>query len=213
MGLIIFGASGFARECLTWVLQSKQYNVKGFYSDDAKRGDKIFDYNVVNALPKHWNAHQFLVAVGDPAVRKYLWDKALAIGLKPCQPIINPSTVFGINVSCGPGTIICPGTVITTNVKIGAGVVINLNCTIGHDCEIGNFATISPGVNVSGNCKIGEFAYIGTGATLREKLVIESESTVGMGAVVIKNVPKGEVWVGNPARPMQKSLPGTENLN
>jgi sugar O-acyltransferase (sialic acid O-acetyltransferase NeuD family) len=207
MKLVILGAGGFAREALGWVLQScPQYNHITFYDRNSNGKEHIFAYPVVNRLDFEWmRGLNFLPAVGDPSLRKGLYEMAVAHGLVPCHPIVHPSVVTGLQVEVGLGSIICPGSVLTTNIKIGKGFLGNLNTTVGHDAQLGDFVTLNPGVSVSGNCQIGDRVLIGTGAVLREKIKIASDSTIGMGAVVIKDCVTG-TYIGNPARPLTKIL-------
>ena len=59
-------------------------------------------------------------------------------------------------------------------------------------------------VTVAGLVTIGEGAYLGAGALVREGLSVGAWSLVGMGAVVLSDVPSGEVWVGHPARRLRQ---------
>lgn len=197
--LVILGAGGFAREAFSW-LPHDHYQVEAFYSDKAEQGQNLFGVPVLADLEPFRGA-EFLIAVGDPQVKVKLHNLAASRhGLKLCDPIIHPTAVVGWDCRVGRGSIVCPQAVLTTNVELGLGVLVNLGVTIGHDSEIFDFATLSPGANVSGNCKVGQQAYIGTNACLREGIGVEAFATVGMGAVVVKNVPRGTTWVGNPAR-------------
>jgi acetyltransferase-like isoleucine patch superfamily enzyme len=45
-------------------------------------------------------------------------------------------------------------------------------------------------------------ASIGAGAVILPGLTIGEGAMIGAGAVVTRNVPPGETWVGNPARPL-----------
>jgi galactoside O-acetyltransferase len=47
---------------------------------------------------------------------------------------------------------------------------------------------------------IGPRAFIGAGAIILPGVAIGEGAVIGAGSVVTKNVPSGEVWVGNPAR-------------
>lgn len=47
-------------------------------------------------------------------------------------------------------------------------------------------------------------ASIGMGALIGPGLEIGEGAIIGMGAVVTKNVPQGEIWVGNPAHTIDK---------
>ncbi len=57
---------------------------------------------------------------------------------------------------------------------------------------------------IGGSTKIGEGAWIAPGASLRDNITIGKFATVGLGAVVTKNIPDGETWVGNPAKKFDK---------
>jgi len=46
-------------------------------------------------------------------------------------------------------------------------------------------------------------AMIGTKAIIMPGVTVGEKAIVGAGAVVTKNVPPGEVWVGNPARKLR----------
>lgn len=104
---------------------------------------------------------------------------------------------------------------IGSNVRIEDNVVINRgylrntilsdNVRVGTMTWIGNGAYISEGVilgqsvTVAGSVTIGENTSIWGNAALRDGIVIGKDSVIGMGAVVIADVPDGELWVGNPA--------------
>ena len=98
--------------------------------------------------------------------------------------------------------------------------------TIGENCQIEAMAFIPNGVTIEDNVFIGpgvvftndptldtpredwkptatlvkRGAKIGANATIRAGVVIGENSIVGCGSVVLKNVPNGEIWVGNSAR-------------
>ena len=48
--------------------------------------------------------------------------------------------------------------------------------------------------------KICKGATIGAGATILPGLTIGENAMVGAGSVVTKDIPAGELWIGNPAR-------------
>jgi UDP-N-acetylglucosamine acyltransferase len=71
---------------------------------------------------------------------------------------------------------------------------------VGHDARIGMSCEIAPLTSVGGEVEIGDRVKIGQGVTIKPRIIIGSDAVIGMGAVVTKNVPAGETWVGNPAR-------------
>jgi acetyltransferase-like isoleucine patch superfamily enzyme len=56
------------------------------------------------------------------------------------------------------------------------------------------------GTVIGGSTEIGDNCYLGIGCMIKNKVKIGNNVTVGMGAVVLKDIPDGETWIGNPAR-------------
>ena len=82
---------------------------------------------------------------------------------------------------------------------IGDYTKINNLCHIAHNNIVGKNVVIGAGVNISGGNVIEDDCWIAPGSSIRGYLHIAKGSTIGMGAVVVKDVPPCEVWVGNPA--------------
>lgn len=115
---------------------------------------------------------------------------------------------------------------------IGKTTRIGHFCDIGHadigeHCKIQCHVSIPPGWKIEDNVFIGpgvrfandkhpkatgdweicgglikKGASIGMGALIGSGVTIGENAVVGMGAVVLKDVPDGETWVGNPAKPI-----------
>jgi sugar O-acyltransferase (sialic acid O-acetyltransferase NeuD family) len=111
-----------------------------------------------------------------------------------------PPSFYKAHFSIGEGSVICSGVSGTVNVTIGKYVNVNLNCTLGHDCVIEDYVNLTPDVNVSGYVRIKEGANIGCGAVLLPDVIIGKRAIVGAGAVVTKDIPDNQVWIGTPAK-------------
>lgn len=70
---------------------------------------------------------------------------------------------------------------------------------VGHDAIIGEGCEIAPLTSVGGHVEIGDRVKVGQGATFKPYVKVGADARIGMGAVVTKDVPAGETWVGNPA--------------
>jgi sugar O-acyltransferase (sialic acid O-acetyltransferase NeuD family) len=197
--LIILGAGGFAREVYHWI-DRRIYDPIAFYVDDESdhHHHSGLRLPLIRTFEGFKDTH-FIAAVGDSSGRQLLSKKASFAGLRPCDPIIHSSAVIG-EAKMGRNIIVCPGSVITSNVFLSNGVLVNLNCTIGHDVIVDEYATLSPGVNISGNTRIGVRAYLGTNSSVRERVRVGNDCILGMGAVLVKDMPDGELWTGVPAR-------------
>jgi acetyltransferase-like isoleucine patch superfamily enzyme len=103
------------------------------------------------------------------------------------------------------------GVVATTEVQLGAHLGVMPQAVFTHDDRLDDFVTVAAGARVSGAVHVGEGAYLGAGCLIRESRSVGAWALVGMGAVVTRDVPAGEVWVGNPARfvrPVERSGAG-----
>jgi acetyltransferase-like isoleucine patch superfamily enzyme len=74
-----------------------------------------------------------------------------------------------------------------------------------HDDVVHDYATITSGVRLGGDVTVAQGAYIGAGALIREGVTVGAWAQVGLGSVVLRDVPPGQVWVGNPARFLRTS--------
>ncbi len=83
---------------------------------------------------------------------------------------------------------------------IGRGTKIGALCNIGHNTIIGQNCIFACNNITSGSSVVGDEVFLGVGAMIKVGVTIGSKVTLGMGAIVTKNVPDNETWVGNPAR-------------
>jgi acetyltransferase-like isoleucine patch superfamily enzyme len=82
------------------------------------------------------------------------------------------------------------------------------NSVLTHDDHIADIVTLASGVLIGGGVRVDTGAYLGAGCIVREGLTIGASALIGMGSVVTRDVPADEVWVGNPARPLELAEPG-----
>ena len=154
----------------------------------------------VEAVADHPDA-RLLVCVASPT--RNVARKALAARLGPPErfaTVVHPAATVSRSTVLGPDTIVLAGTVTTADVGIGAHVIAMPGVILTHDDVVEDFATFGSGARLGGRAHVGEGAYIGSGAAIREDRTIGAWSVIGMGAVVTKDVPPREVWVGSPAR-------------
>jgi len=133
----------------------------------------------------------------------YGFGFALAEG-KPTIRIPHVGGVLiGKNVEIGAVSTVCAGTIDPTVVE--DGVKIDDHVHVAHNCHIEEGAILTTSVALSGSVRIGRGAWLGPNCTVLQKLRIGANSLVGIGAVVMKSVPDGTTFFGNPAGPMGKT--------
>lgn len=204
--MLVVGAKGFAKEILEVLHRNNQTENLVFYDDvSTDIPDKVYDLfpiltNLTEAqayLQKTDN--RFTIAIGNPVLRRLLYDKFIAIGGDFTSTICPHTAIGTFGNQIASGCNIMTGTIITNGITIEKGVLINLNCSISHDSHIQEFTEISPGVNITGHCKIGSYTTIGTNATILPKVTIGKNVIVAAGAVVTKDLPDNCMAAGVPA--------------
>jgi acyl-[acyl carrier protein]--UDP-N-acetylglucosamine O-acyltransferase len=84
--------------------------------------------------------------------------------------------------------------------EIGDRAWLMKHSHVGHDAVIGAGAEIAPGAVICGHAEIGADVKVGVNASVLPFVKVGAGARIGAGAVVIADVPAGEVWAGNPAR-------------
>ncbi|GGF08356.1 Acetyltransferase (isoleucine patch superfamily) [Chishuiella changwenlii] len=110
-----------------------------------------------------------------------------------CQVFIENDVIIGDNVTIKPGVQIWDGVTLEDNVFIGP------NVTFTNDLfpKSKQYPTSFEKTVIKKGASIGANATILAGITIGENVLI------GAGSVVTKNVPDGEIWIGNPAKFMK----------
>lgn len=193
----LIGAGGFANEVRAHM---KDFGMPCFVDEEYYSPNNQNIFSIKSFDP---SIYLVLVAVGDSSARKKIVERL------PSETryftYIHPSAqIIGNDVEIGEGSIVCAGAIITTNCVLGKHTHINLMTTVGHDCRIGDFFTTAPGAKISGNCTIGNSVYIGTNASIRQKIKICDDVTIGLNSGVVKNIEKPGIYIGSPARILEK---------
>lgn len=130
------------------------------------------------------------------------FDCGYGVVLRDCQigdnvriwshSTVDPGAIIGNNCRFHNHTYICQGAIIEDNVFFGPGVVLcNDKYPPRFDPELWDPPVIRKGAILGANVTICPGVIIGIGVM------------IGAGSVVTKDVPDGEVWVGNPARKLR----------
>ena len=199
--LILYGAGGHAAVVLD-ALGAVAVRVADGNASLAGRSllGHLVDAPVV---PEDLPGSRFHVAIGDNAVRARLWAAIAAAGGSP-ETIIHRAASVSAFAAIKPGCFVAAQTVIASRASLGEGSIVNHGAVIDHDCRVGQFSHIAPNATLGGSVTIGNGTLVGAGATVLPGMIIGACATIGAGAVVNRDVPDGEVWIGIPANRKKK---------
>jgi sugar O-acyltransferase (sialic acid O-acetyltransferase NeuD family) len=209
--LVLVAASGLAREVLAVERSLGRYSGFLFLDDDPRTwGSRIADAPVVGGLDRlrDLGDHDVLVCAGRGRARRALVERARELGVSDDRwaTVRHPSVDVPESCSVGAGSILLAQVAMTSDVRVGRHVVAMPNATLTHDDVVADYATLCAGVSLGGGVRVGEAAYVGMNAGVREGLTIGSDAVLGMGAVLVRDLPAGETWLGVPASPVRSPL-------
>ncbi len=204
--MIILGAKGFAKEVLEVLHQLSQLENLVFYDDVNKDIPKFLyeQFPVLRTIDEASDYfktvdNRFTIGIGNPVLRKRLYDKFTTIGGEFTSVISPFANVGHFGSIIEKGCNIMTGAILSNDIYIKKGVIVYFNTLITHDCKIGEFVELSPGAKVLGRVEIGDFSIIGSNATILPDVKIGRNVVVGAGSVVTKDVPDNCLVVGIPA--------------
>ena len=131
--------------------------------------------------------------------------------------IIDDFAVIGSGCTIGNNCKIHHFTHIDNKVRIGNNVKIQDHVMIPHGVTLEDGVFVGPSVAFSNDkyprskeyghtlpTLVKRGATIGAGCTVLCGITIGEKAMIGAGSVVTKDVPAGELWVGNPAKFVRK---------
>lgn len=210
--VVIFGADTFgslARHCLT---HDAGRQVAAFTVDAAYvSGDKHDGLPLVpfEHLPERFPPEDYdiLLALGYTrmnALRQERLARAHAIGYQATSYVSSRSSVW-LDTPILDNTCIYEHSILQSYVTLGENVIVRAGANIGHHGRIGSHCFIASGVVTGGRVKMGERCFIGLGAVIRDGVTLGPRCFIGAGAVVLADTEPDSVYVGNPARKLDKN--------
>ena len=105
------------------------------------------------------------------------------------------------NVSIGANTCIDRGMLGDT--VIGEGTKIDNMSHIGHNTQVGRHVIMAAYAGISGSVKIGDGVHMGGRVGIMDHVEIGAGARLAIGALAMQDVPSGQTWAGNPAKPLK----------
>jgi sugar O-acyltransferase (sialic acid O-acetyltransferase NeuD family) len=210
--LIIVGDGEFAEIAYEYFTYDSPYEVVAFSVErDYLNKNELFDLPVVplEELDELFDTEIFKVFVAVTytqlnRVRTRLYNEIKKKGFSLASYISSNAFVWN-NVEIGENCFIFENNVLQYRVKIGNNVVMWSGNHIGHGTRILDNCFLSSHAVISGECVVGESCFIGVNSTFSDHLTIARDCIIGAAANMIKDTEEAGIYVGNPAKRMEKS--------
>jgi sugar O-acyltransferase (sialic acid O-acetyltransferase NeuD family) len=210
--MIIIGDSAFAQIAFEYFSYDSPYEVVAFSVEkNFLKREELFGLPVVpfEELENRYSPNEYKVFVAIAynqfnRVRERLYNEVKKKGYSTTSYVSSKAFIWR-NVEIGENCFIFEDNTIQPWVKIGNNVIIWSGNHIGHHSVIKDHCFISSHVVISGFCEIGEYCFLGVNSTIIENVKIAKNCLIGAGAIVLKDTKEGKIYVGNPAKPFEKS--------
>ena len=204
----IIGAGHLGQQIAHYAISDNHYDEVVFF-DDYEKSHKIKNCRVLGKLErveecyKEGEFHELMVGIGYNHIpfRQEVFQKFRSI---PYGKIVHSTSWIDPTAVIGDGVIVYPSCTVDANVVIKENVLLNLATTIAHDSVLHEHSFVSPNVALAGFVTIGAMCVLGINSTVIDSINIAEGIRLGGGTVVIKNLNKKGLYVGNPARYINK---------
>jgi sugar O-acyltransferase (sialic acid O-acetyltransferase NeuD family) len=210
--LVLIGDGEFAEIAYEYFTHDSPYDVVAFAVESAYLSrDELFGLPVVSLerlpdLHSPAEADAFVAVTNTQLnrVRTRLFHAMRAQGYRLASYVSSRAFVWH-NVQMGDNCFIFENNVIQYHVQLGDNVVLWSGNHVGHRSVIRSNCFITSHVVISGYCDVGENCFIGVNASVGDHIQIARDCIIGMGSVIVRPTEPGKVYVGNPARALEKS--------
>lgn len=205
--IVIFGTGSFGEVAYYYLTKDSECKVVAFTVDKSHlKQNTLFDLPVIEfeKIQKEFppDEYKMFIAIGYSglnSIRAQKYYEAKKKGYELISYICSRAIIWD-NVEIEDNTFIFEANVIQPYVKIGKNVIIWSGNHIGHHSKIGNHVFIASHAVISGHVEIGDYSFIGVNSTIIDGIKITEKTIIGAGALVVKDIIKSGVYIGQPAR-------------
>jgi sugar O-acyltransferase (sialic acid O-acetyltransferase NeuD family) len=211
--LVIVGDGEFAEIAYEYFTHDSPYTVVAFAVErQFMQRTELFGIPVVpfeEAVERYDpGTHDAFVAITNThlnRVRTRLYRAAKEMGY-PIARYVSTRAFVWHNVEIGENSFIFENNVLQYHVKVGNNCVLWSGNHVGHRTVIRDNVFITSHAVISGYCEIGENCFVGVNSTFADNVTVARDCIVGMASAVTRSLTEpGRVYLGSPAKPIEKS--------
>jgi sugar O-acyltransferase (sialic acid O-acetyltransferase NeuD family) len=211
-GVVVVGAGEQAAIAYEYFTHDSPETVAGFAVEGAYLDrHELFGLPVValEEIETHFPAerHSAFVAISSTKlnrVRTRLYRDVKDRGYSFATYVSSRAFVWH-NVEIGENCMIFENNVLQHRVRVGDNAVLWSGNHVGHQTRIEDHCFVASHVVISGFCTVGRSSFMGVNSCVADYVKIGEDCVVGAGAVVVRDCDAARVYVGNPAKPLDRS--------
>ena len=201
--LAIIGSGHLGQQIANYAISDSHFDDVVFF-DDFTNIKFVNGFKIIGSTDSIIDAYEkkifskILIGIGYNHIiaRKKFFDQFY--GVVPFATIIHSTCWVDKSATVKEGCVLYPGCIIESNVTIEYNTLLNVACSISHDSKIGAHSFLSPRVAIAGFVNAGECCIYGINSIIIDSVDIMKNIRLGAGTVVIKNIDKQGLYVGNP---------------
>jgi sugar O-acyltransferase (sialic acid O-acetyltransferase NeuD family) len=210
--IVLVGAGEQGEIAYEYFTHDSPHEVVGFAVEPQFRGDQeelfglpVFDLDEIAERfpPDTYKAFVSVSSTHLNRVRARLFRHVKELGYS-CETYVSSHAFVWRDVEIGENSFIFENNVLQYGVSVGDNVILWSGNHVGHQTKIHDDVFISSHCVISGFCEIGRSSFLGVNSTFGDNLKVAEDCVIGAGAVVVKNTKPGLVYVGNPAKPLDR---------
>lgn len=209
--ILIIGDGESAEIAYEYFTHDSPHEVVGFAVEGAYLQKKtLYDLPVValedaaqRFSPDDFRAHVAISSTYLNRLRARLFAQTRSLGYR-CISYVSSRAFVWRNVSIGENCFIFENNVLQHHVVVGDDCVLWSGNHVGHRTRIGSHVFVSSHVVISGFCSVGDYTFMGVNSSVGDQVQIANDCVIGAGAVVVRSTEPRKVYVGNPAKALEK---------
>lgn len=146
MKLLILGAGGYGQ--VAKEVAQNSYSYIEFLDDNSELA-----IGKINELEKFRDYKNAFIAIGNPKIRKELFEKCESVGFSMIS-LISDKAYISPSAMIDKGCIIEPMAVINANSTINKGTLVCAGAIINHNAVVNDFCQIDCGAVVGAGCVV-----------------------------------------------------------